>query len=101
MSVAAALVTLVDLPGQTAAAARRVADASTGLAVATFNGAPGHPVRLPRDQWAGAMTAAVGDSGARSFLSGREDVLYVEVSDVAEGHDLDVPSATPTSGQPR
>ena len=86
----AAVVTLVDLPGLTSAAVARVA-AGPGIAIATYDGARGHPVRLPRAHWAGVRGAAVGDTGARDYLRGRTDIALVEVGDVASGDDMDTP----------
>lgn len=95
-SVEAALVVPVDTPGITAAAVRRfVALASpTALARATYHGEPGHPVLIGRDRWAAVRELAVGDAGAREYLS-RHDVLEVPCEDVASGEDVDRPSDLP------
>lgn len=92
--VEAVVVTLVDLPGLTAEAVRRVATTAPEALVvqATYSGERGHPVRLSRELWAQAIDVAHGDEGARRLLRGREDVVLVEVGDVAEGYDVDVPS---------
>ncbi|MFG1674512.1 NTP transferase domain-containing protein [Micromonospora sp. NPDC049282] len=91
----AAVVTLVDMPGLTPAAVRRVArDATAGsLAVAVHrDGRQGHPVLLGRDHWAGAARAAVGDRGARDYLRAHRDrLLVVPCADVADGTDVDRP----------
>lgn len=89
-----ALVTLVDLPGLTSTAVLRVASTSASLAVATYDGVRGHPVLMGREHWAGVSAASAGDVGARSYLVGREDLVLVEVGDVAVGYDLDVPAET-------
>lgn len=89
-----ALITLVDLPGLTSEATRRVIDAPAGIAVATFDGERGHPVRIPRAHFRHLIDTVAGDQGARDFLDGREDVQWVEVADVADGSDLDL---SPTS----
>ncbi len=89
-----ALITLVDLPGLTSTAVLRVASTSASLAVATYDGVRGHPVLMGREHWAGVSAAAGGDVGARSYLVGREDLVLVEVGDVAVGYDLDVPAET-------
>lgn len=91
-AVDAVLVHLVDLPGMTAAAIRRVATyaAPDVLAVATYEGVRGHPVLLGRDHWAGVAASATGDQGARSYLGSRE-VTEVECADVADPADLDYP----------
>ena len=91
--VVRATVTLVDLPGLTPAAVRRVltgAGAEHDLVQAAYDGVPGHPVVLGRAHWEGVAAAAAGDRGARDYLS-RHEVSLVEVGDVADGTDLDVP----------
>jgi nicotine blue oxidoreductase len=90
-AAAAALVMLVDTPGVTAAAVRRLAGlAGTGvLARAGYDGRPGHPVLLGRNHWAGVAAAATGDEGARPYLA-RHDVRIVACEDVADGTDIDV-----------
>ena len=87
-----ALVTLVDLPGLTPAAARRVAESPGVIAVAAYSGVRGHPVRLPRSLWPTVAAMAIGDEGARRFLQGRDDIDVVEVGDAADGDDLDTPT---------
>ena len=89
----AALVTLVDLPDVGSEVVRRVVAAATGpaaLARAAYDGAPGHPVLLGRDHWAGVVETATGDQGARAYLAGRP-VTLVECGDLATGRDVDVP----------
>ncbi len=90
--VDAVLVHLVDLPGMTVAALRRVAAAATPdvLAVASYGGVRGHPVLLGRTHWAGVAASATGDQGARGYLAGRE-VTEIECADVADPADLDYP----------
>ncbi|MCZ7437593.1 nucleotidyltransferase family protein [Micromonospora sp. WMMC241] len=91
----AAVVTLVDMPGLTPAAVRRVArNATTGsLAVAAHrDGRHGHPVLLGRDHWTGVARTAVGDRGARDYLRAHRDRLrVVPCADVADGTDVDRP----------
>lgn len=91
----AVIVLLVDTPGVTPAAIRRVA-AHTGpaaLAIATYHGEPGHPVLLGRDHWAGVAAMAIGDVGARKYLAAHPDeVTRVPCEDVADGTDIDRPS---------
>lgn len=91
--VESVVVTLVDLPGLTAEAVRRVATTAPGADVvqATYSGERGHPVRLSRGLWTEAIDVAHGDEGARRLLRGRDDVVLVEVGDVADGYDVDVP----------
>ncbi|MEO3782750.1 nucleotidyltransferase family protein [Actinocorallia sp. B10E7] len=90
----AVVVLLVDTPGVTAEAVRRMsagADASS-LRVATYHGERGHPVLLGRAHWDGVAELAVGDVGARPYLRSRKPEL-VACEDVADGRDLDVPDA--------
>ena len=87
----AVLVTLVDLPGLTGEAVRRLAECDSDLAVATYDGAWGHPVRFARSLWPEVREVAVGDEGARRMLRDRDDVTTVEVGDVAQPGDLDAP----------
>jgi molybdenum cofactor cytidylyltransferase/nicotine blue oxidoreductase len=84
-----AVVTLVDLPGLTAEAVRRLASERGDLAQAAYDGERGHPVLLGRAHWAGVAATAEGDRGARAYLA-QHDVALVEVGDVASGHDLDL-----------
>lgn len=87
----AVIVTLVDLPGLTAEAIRRIADTDAELAAACYAGERGHPVKLSRRHWDEAIAVAQGDEGARRLLRARDDVVLVEVGDVAAGYDVDVP----------
>ncbi len=91
--VTSVVVTLVDLPGMTGTAVRRIADADAdgGIVVATYGGERGHPVRFDRPHWSGIVATLTGDEGARGYLSGRSDITFVEVGDVAHGYDLDEP----------
>ncbi|BDZ40968.1 hypothetical protein GCM10025865_02670 [Paraoerskovia sediminicola] len=92
----AVVVTLVDLPGLTAAAVTRVLErAAAGsprltaaLARATYDGVPGHPVVVGREHW-GALDAALdGDVGAGPYLTERS-ALAVECGDLGGGADVD------------
>ena len=102
--LAAAVVSLVDLPDVGAAVVARLVDVVEGpttLARASYAGVPGHPVVLGRDHWAGVVASASGDRGARDYLASH-DVLLVECGDLASGRDVDVrPGGTedPTSDQ--
>ena len=90
----AVAVLLVDTPGITPEAVRRVgagADASS-LRVATYHGVRGHPVVLGRAHWAGVAELAEGDVGARPYLR-RHPPEPVPCEDIADGRDLDVPDA--------
>jgi molybdenum cofactor cytidylyltransferase/nicotine blue oxidoreductase len=89
----AVLVTLVDLPDITGEVVRRVVAAATGpagLARATYQGRPGHPVLIGRDHWDGVRGSATGDTGARDYLAAHE-VTSVECGDLATGRDVDSP----------
>ncbi|NYI08347.1 nucleotidyltransferase family protein [Allostreptomyces psammosilenae] len=90
---AAALVTLVDTPGVTAAAVARLLAAhadGADLAAAGYAGRRGHPVLLGRRWWAEAATLATGDRGARDLLRAHEDELrLVECGRIAEPTDID------------
>lgn len=90
----AVLVSLVDLPDVTTEVVARVLDAMEpgrgSLARASYAGNPGHPVLLGRDHWSAITEAAVGDRGARDFLT-TADVNLVECGDLATGQDVDEP----------
>lgn len=94
--VVAVVVVLVDQPGLTGEAVRRVAagvDRPGGLASATYDGVLGHPVALGREHWAGVAGTALGDTGARPYLLARPEVVVrVECGDVASPEDVDVPA---------
>ncbi|MGY1652334.1 nucleotidyltransferase family protein [Geodermatophilus sp. SYSU D01119] len=98
-AIDAALVTLVDMPGMTPEALRAVAaHAHPGaLAVATYDGARGHPVLLGREHWAGVAATATGDEGARRYLAAH-DVTEVDCTGLADPVDLDVPPGGVASG---
>jgi len=94
----AVVVLLVDMPGVTPAAVRRMT-AHAGreaLAMGGYAGRRGHPVLLGRDHWEGVAEAAAGDRGARDYLRARADLVrVVPVGDVADDRDIDVPSDLP------
>lgn len=56
---------------------------------ATFDGAPGHPVVLPRSRF-GLVAHLRGDEGLRSILGGR-GTTRVEVGHLADPVDVDIP----------
>jgi nicotine blue oxidoreductase len=90
----AAVVLLVDMPGVSGEAVRRVATgaAPDALAMAGYGDRRGHPVLLGRDHWPGIGALAAGDTGARPYL--REHAAAVRVvpcADVADDRDLDTP----------
>lgn len=90
--VQAALVLLVDVPGMTPDALRRLAGHATpdALVVPTYDGVRGHPVLLGRDHWAGVAETATGDEGARAYLATHE-VREVDCTGLADPTDMDVP----------
>lgn len=92
----AALVVLVDMPGVTAAAVRRIAEHAgrDSLVMGGYGARRGHPVLLGRDHWQGVAETATGDRGARDYLR-THDVRVVPVGDVADDRDIDVPGSNP------
>ena len=92
----AAVVLLVDMPGVTAPAVRRLValGGPAVLAIGGYADRRGHPVLLGRDHWAGVAASATGDRGARDYLRAHDDLVrVVPVGDVADDTDLDVPAA--------
>jgi|GEM_PF-50149 len=94
----AAVVSLVDTPGVTPGAVRRLIDAHRAggaeLAAACYHGRRGHPVLFGAPHWAGVAASARGDAGARGYLSAHAaDLRLVECADVADGEDVDTPEA--------
>jgi len=89
------VVSLVDLPGMTAAAMKKIAEAKGELVMATYLGKNGHPVKFSRNHWAGIIESAKGDVGARNYLADKErhetEVAYIALEDLATGNDLDSP----------
>lgn len=93
----AAIVLLVDMPGVTVAAVRRLRSLAGEdvLAMAGYGDRRGHPVLLGRSHWTGIATSAVGDVGARPYLRRRAaEVRVVPCADVAHDSDLDTPADT-------
>jgi CTP:molybdopterin cytidylyltransferase MocA len=91
----AAVVTLVDQPGITPEAVRRlIAAATPGRAVAAgFGGAIRTPVLFDAALWAEVAAYATGDAGARHWLRAHPDrVIAVACDDVADPDDLDDPT---------
>jgi molybdenum cofactor cytidylyltransferase len=92
----AVLIHLADLPRVTPDVMRLVADRALapdgGLrdvpVRATFDGAPGHPVVLPRSRF-GLVAHLRGDEGLRSILAGT--ATRVEVGHLADPVDVDIP----------
>lgn len=82
----------VDTPDIGADVVARVLAAAhgSGLARATYEGRPGHPVVVARRHLAELTGTLDGDQGARAFLGGRDDVVAVECGDLATGLDIDM-----------
>lgn len=96
------VVTLVDLPGLTDRAVRRVVEAGEGspetLARAVHDGAPGHPVVIGVGHVDGVCAELQGDRGANGYVR-RHGVLEVECGDLWDGRDVDVPTSGTLSPQ--
>ncbi|MDR1711193.1 MAG: XdhC family protein [Propionibacteriaceae bacterium] len=85
------LLTLVDTPGLTVAAVRRVLAAyssPTSLARASYEGNPGHPVLIGAHHIGRILPTLSGDRGAGPYLAANHAML-VECADVADGTDID------------
>ncbi|MBB5956763.1 nicotine blue oxidoreductase [Saccharothrix tamanrassetensis] len=95
-SAEAVVVLPVDTPGVRAEAVRRFVDLASpaALARASYDGAPGHPVLIGRDHWAGVTASATGDAGARDYLR-THGAVAVPCEDVAVGADVDRPEDLP------
>jgi CTP:molybdopterin cytidylyltransferase MocA len=88
----AVVVVLVDMPGVTAAAVRRVAALPYPqvLVCATYGGRRDHPMMLGREHWPGIATLANADVGARPYLMAHAtEILEVACDDIADGVDID------------
>lgn len=96
----AAIVLLVDTPGVTPAAVRRIADKAgrDALVAATYGPRRGHPVLLGREHWTGVAMLASADVGARAYLAARAELVQtVACEDIADDTDMDVPPEPSTS----
>lgn len=86
----AAVILLVDMPGITPEAVRRIIAhcAPDALVMGGYGERRGHPVLLGRDHWAPVAATATGDRGARDYLRAHP-VRVVPVGDVADDTDID------------
>lgn len=87
-----AVITLVDLPGLTAEAIRRVRLRQESLVAACYGGQRGHPVLIGEPHWPALEAGLAGDYGAGAYLKEHgEELCLVEVGDIATSEDLDHP----------
>jgi nicotine blue oxidoreductase len=85
------VVSLVDLPGLTADAVSRIVETPGDIVVAAYDAKRGHPVKFASSTWPEVIKSAIGDQGARSYIAEHPDqIVLVEVGDVATGEDMDV-----------
>ena len=73
LQASAAVIGLADQPFVTSSAWQRVAGATTPIAVATYNGRPGNPVRIDQTVW--PLLPQNGDSGARELIRLRPELV--------------------------
>ncbi|HLR93994.1 MAG TPA: nucleotidyltransferase family protein [Jiangellaceae bacterium] len=95
----AAVVALVDQPWVGPDAVRRLRAARRAgavVAVATYAGRRGNPVLIGREVWAQVSELAVGDVGARAFMSAHpEQVTEVACDGTGHPDDVDRPADLP------
>jgi molybdenum cofactor cytidylyltransferase len=83
------VVGLADQPAIKPSSWQRVATANAPLAVATYNGVRGNPVRIHAELW--PLLPTIGDEGARSLFKSHKDLLE-EVACDGSAQDLDTSS---------
>ncbi len=84
--VSSVVVGLADQPAIKPSSWQRVADSTAPLAVATYNGLRGNPVRIHAELW--PLLPTSGDEGARSLFKSHKDLIE-EVSCDGSAQDLD------------
>ena len=85
------VVSLVDLPGLTSGAVSRIVETPGDIVVAAYDAKRGHPVKFASATWPELIKSATGDQGARSYIADHPDqIVLVEVGDVATGEDMDI-----------
>ncbi len=89
VEISAMVLTLVDLPGLTAAGVAKIIDHPSDLVAATFKGEQGHPVKFGRRHWVAMVESVGGDTGAKGYLRGRDDLALVEIGHICDGVDVD------------
>ena len=89
----AVVVALADQPLVTAEAVTRLLAAGGQAAVATYGGKARNPVLLSRSTWEQVAELAVGDVGARPWLSAHPElVTEVPCDDAGSPFDIDTPA---------
>ena len=95
-AVGAVVIALADQPLVGAESVGRLIAAfadGASVAVATYDGQPRNPVLIAREHWQAVAESATGDSGARTFLRARPDlVTRVECGDTGRPDDIDTPA---------
>lgn len=85
-----AVITLVDLPGLTAAAVDHLCRQPEPLLAARYGAQQGHPVLIAEQHWPALMRELAGDCGARHYLR-RQGARLIPLDHLACGDDLDQP----------
>ena len=83
-----AVISLVDLPGLTTAAVRRIREEPAALVAASYGGVQGHPVLIAEHHWPALRKVVRGDRGAKQFLQ-QHRARLVALDSLADGNDLD------------
>ncbi len=86
LGASAVVIGLADQPAIFGSSWQRVARSTAPLAVATYNGVRGNPVRVHAELW--PLLPTSGDEGARSLFKSHKDLLE-EVACDGSSHDLD------------